>query len=388
MAIPIAYNVRNLVVRRATSIMTALGIGLTVAVLVSTMALVEGLNQAFQSAGDPLRLIVMRKGSTAELNSAVTRTIFQDLKFKNGIARSNAGEPMASLEMVTVVNLPSVDNPDGSNITLRGLMPVGIEMRSAFRLQEGRWFEPGKREMTVGKSIAKRFPDARLGGQLRIGRGEWRIVGVFDAGPSASNSEIFADLNQLAGDFNREEGLSSVLIRAADEVAAAALINDLANDRRLNVEAVTEKEYYDRQTSSGTPMRFLGIMVSIIMAVGSSFAAMNTMYAAVARRTREIGTLRVLGFSKGSILLSFFLESVLLSALGGLIGCLLVLPLNGATTGVANNLTFSETAFNFRITFGVMAAGVIFAMIVGAFGGLFPARNAANKEILAALREI
>jgi len=171
-------------------------------------------------------------------------------------------------------------------------------------------------------------------------------------------------------------------------VAAAALINDLANDRRLNVEAVTEKEYYDRQTSSGTPMRFLGIMVSIIMAVGSSFAAMNTMYAAVARRTREIGTLRVLGFSKGSILLSFFLESVLLSALGGLIGCLLVLPLNGATTGVANNLTFSETAFNFRITFGVMAAGVIFAMIVGAFGGLFPARNAANKEILAALREI
>jgi len=177
-------------------------------------------------------------------------------------------------------------------------------------------------------------------------------------------------------------------LRATDVVAADALIKDLSSDQRLNVSALSEKEYYARQTISALPIQFLGIFVSVIMAVGSGFAAMNTMYAAVARRSQEIGTLRVLGFSRGSILLSFFLESVLLSALGGLIGCLLVLPLNGVTTGIGNFVTFSETSFNLRVTPLIMAYGVAFAMLLGAFGGLFPARMAAKKEILIALREL
>jgi ABC-type antimicrobial peptide transport system permease subunit len=226
-----------------------------------------------------------------------------------------------------------------------------------------------------------------LGKKLRFGRGDWEVVGVMDGGQSSVNSEILGDLNQVSSDFNRADGLSSVLLRATDEATVPALINSLNDDRRLGVEAQTEKSYYEAQTSSGALLQYLGIFISIIMAVGSSFAAMNTMYAAVARRAREIGTLRVLGFSRGSILFSFLIESLLLSALGGLLGCLLVLPLNNITTAVGSFVTFSEIAFNFRVSPQIMAAGLAFALVMGALGGLFPARMAARKEILTALRD-
>ena len=195
---------------------------------------------------------------------------------------------------------------------------------------------------------SKRYPGAQLGSKLRFGRGLWEIVGVMDAGQSAVNSEILGDLNQISSDFNRSDGLSSVLHprdRCGDRSGADQFPED---DRRLNVTAITEKAYYASQTSAAAPLQFLGMFISIVMAVGSSFAAMNTMYAAVARRAREIGTLRVLGFSRGGILFSFFLESLLLSVLGGLLGCLLVLPLNNITTGVGSFVTFSEIAFNFE----------------------------------------
>ncbi len=388
MAIPISYNIRNLVVRRTTTLMTALGVGLTVAVLLSVLALVQGLQTAFESSGDPLNVLVMRKGSTAELSSNFARTSYQDLKFKAGIQRDSKGEPMASLEMVTILNLASVDAPDGMNITLRGLPPVGIAMRQQVKLMEGRWFDTGKREVVVGKSIAKRFPDARIGGKLKFARGEWEVVGVMDGGRSAVNSEIFADLNQASADYNRSEVLSSCLIRANDEVAVQALVNDLNSDIKLNVDAQTELAYYAAQTVSAAPIQFLGLFVSVIMAVGSCFAAMNTMYAAVARRAKEIGTLRVLGFARSSILTSFFLESMLLSLLGGALGCLLVLPLNNIETGIGNFVTFSEIAFSFQITPAIMAIGMGFALVLGALGGVFPARSAARKEILTALREV
>jgi putative ABC transport system permease protein len=386
MAIPLAYNLRNLVVRKTTTVMTALGIALTVAVLLSVLALVSGLRTAFRSSGSPRQILVMRKGANAELSSGVTREMFQDLKSMDGIARLN-NEPMASLEIVTVINLPSVDKPEGMNVTVRGLLPLGVKMRDELKLQDGRWFNPGQREVVVGKSIAKRYPDARMGKKLRFGRGEWEVVGVMDGGQSAVNSEIFGDLNQISSDFNRLDGLSSILIRATDAAAVPALINSLNDDRRLNVVAITEKAYYESQTNTAAPLQYLGIFISIIMAVGSSFAGMNTMYAAVARRAREIGTLRVLGFSRGGILFSFFLESLLLSIFGGLIGCLLVLPLNNVTTGVGSFVTFSEIAFNFRVTPEIMLTGILFALFMGAVGGLFPARMAAKKEILTALRE-
>jgi putative ABC transport system permease protein len=386
MAIPLAYNLRNLTVRKTTTIMTALGVALTVAVLLAVLALVNGLRTAFQASGNPLQIIVMRKAATAELSSLMLRSMYQDIKPVAGIATID-GQPAASLELVTVINLASVDSPTGMNVTVRGLLPLGIKLRNV-KLQEGRWFREGQREVVVGKSIAKRYPAAQLGKQLRFGQGKWEIVGIMDGGQTSVSSEIFGDLNQTSADFHRPDTLSSVLVRATDEATVPALVNSLNDDRRLNVTAVTEKSYYEAQTNSAAPLQFLGIFISAIMAIGSSFAAMNTMYAAVARRAREIGTLRVLGFSRGGILFSFFLESLLLSVLGGIIGCLLVLPLNNITTGIGNFVTFSEMAFNFRVSPEIMAIGIAFALIMGAIGGLFPAQMAAKKEILTALREI
>lgn len=387
MAIPIAYNLRNLVVRKTTTVMTAVGVGLTVAVLVADLALVEGLRTAFKATGHPLQLVVMRKGSNAELNSTVTREALQILKAEPRLAVNEARETMASPEILTIVNLPSVDSPAGMNLTVRAMSQVGVEMRDA-KLQQGRWFQSGQREIVVGKSVAKRYPNAQPGKRVRFGRGEWEVVGVFDAGESTFNGEIWGELNQVGADFNRQDTVSSVLVRATDAASLQGLKNSLNDDRRLGVEAMPEREYYERQTSSGAPLQIFGLMVAVIMAVGSSFAAMNTMYAAVARRAKEIGTLRVLGFSRGSILLSFLIESLLLALIGGVLGCLLALPINGVTTGIGSFATFSEIAFDFRVSPSSMLAGIIFALVVGAIGGLFPAGSAARKEILTALREI
>ncbi|HZQ54222.1 MAG TPA: ABC transporter permease [Bryobacteraceae bacterium] len=387
MAIPVSYNVRNLVIRKTTTIMTAAGIAMTVAVLLAVLGLVSGLKAAFAATSNPLHLLIMRKGGNAELTSLLTQEQFQIVKSFPGIAKDSDGQPMASLEVVSVINLPSVDSPEGMNVTLRGLSMRGVKMRN-LKITAGRWFQPGQREVTVGKSVAKRYPNARLGKQLRFGKGLWTVVGVMDGGDSAVNSEIFGDGPSVAADFNRSDTYSSALLQATDEVTADALKKSLLNDRRLNIAVMSEKEYYDAQTVSALPVQFLGYFVCIVMAVGSCFAAMNTMYAAVARRAKEIGTLRILGFTRGSILLSFFVESVLLSLIGGVLACLLVLPLNRITTGIGNFVTFSETSFNFRIGPDVMMIGILFSLILGAVGGLLPARQAAKKEILNALREI
>ncbi|HUI56434.1 MAG TPA: ABC transporter permease [Bryobacteraceae bacterium] len=386
MAIPLAYNLRNLVVRKTTTLMTALGIALTVAVLLAILALVNGLRSTLSVSGDPLHIIVLRKGAESELVSLFTRTQFQDLKFKAGIARDRDGQPLAAMEVVTVLILASVDNPDGANLTVRGLPPAGIELRPNIHISAGRWFQQGQREVVVGKSVAQRFPDAQIGKKVHFGRGDWLIVGVMDAGAGAQNSEIWGDLNQVSSDLQRVETVSSGLVAATDAVTAKALIDDLNNDQRLAVHAISEHEYYEQQTSTAAPIEYTGLFVAIIMAVGSSFAAMNTMYAAVARRAKEIGTLRVLGFSRGSILMSFLAESALLSALGGLLGCLLAMPLNGITTAIGST-NFSELAFGFQVTPRIVLTGIVFAVVLGCLGGLFPARMASRKEILTALRE-
>jgi putative ABC transport system permease protein len=386
MAIPLAYNLRNLVVRKNTTIMTALGIALTVAVLLAILALVNGLRTTLSVSGDPLHVLVMRKGSDSELVSLFTRAQFQDLKFKAGIATGRDGQPLASMEVVTMMILGSTDNPDGANLTVRGLGPAGIEMRRGVHIVRGRWFRQGQREMVVGKAVAGRFPEAQIGRKLHFGRGDWEVVGVFDASGGAQNSEVWGDLFQVSSDLQRVDTVSSCLVTATDAVSAGALVASLNDDQRLGVKAMLEKEYYEQQTSSAEPIEVTGLIVALIMAVGSSFAAMNTMYAAVSRRAREIGTLRVLGFSKGSILVSFLIESALLSALGGLLGCLLALPLNGVTTAIGNS-GFSETAFAFQVTPRLMLIGIAFAVVLGSVGGLFPARMASRKPILSALRE-
>jgi putative ABC transport system permease protein len=386
MAIPISYNLRNLAVRKTTTIMTALGIALSVAILVASLALVNGLRTVFKNTANPLQLLVLRKGVNSELSSIVSTEAFAALRSQAGIAVGRRGEPLASQELVNVTNLPSVDNPKGMNVTVRGLSTTGIEMRRV-RLIDGRWFQPGQREIVVGKAVAKRYPSARIGSRIRFGKGDWEIVGVMDGGQSALNSEIWGDFNQVSGDYNRQDSSSSVLLRATDTVTLDALKHSIEDDRRLGAQAITEEDYYQSQTSSGAPLEFLGIFVAVIMAIGGGFAAMNTMYAAVALRGKEIGTLRTLGFSETSILASFLIESILLSVLAGILGCLLALPLNWVTTGVGNFASFSEIAFQFHTGTAVMFSGLIFAIVLGALGGFLPARAAARKEILSALRD-
>jgi putative ABC transport system permease protein len=358
-----------------------------VAVLLSVLALVQGLRTAFKATTNPLHVLITRKGATSELVSGLPRASFQIIKAKPGIARNSKGEPMASLEMITVIALPSDDNPAGNNINLRGVSPMGLEIRDGLKIDSGRWFTPGRREVVVGKGLAERYPGVQIGNKLTFGKGEWEVVGIMSQGKSAINSELWVDLEQGASDYNRSDVLSSALVRAVDAAGVQSLINNLKAEQQLNVDAQTEQKYYDAQMVSAAPLQFLGTFVAVIMAVGSCFAAMNTMYASVARRAREVGTLRVLGFSRGSILTSFFLESLLLSAVGGIIGCILVLPLNNISTGLGNFITFSETSFSFEVTPLIMAIGVGFAVFLGAIGGIFPARSAAKKEILNALRE-
>ncbi len=236
--------------------------------------------------------------------------------------------------------------------------------------------------------MASRYAGTALGDSLRFGRGDWKIVGVFVAQGTAFESEIWGELNQIAADFNRTEVLSSALVRATDPIALAALMNSLSEDQRLYLEGRPETDYYAQQTSSARPIEFLGVFVAVIMAIGSSFAAMNTMYAAVSRRAREIGTLRVLGFSRASILVSFVIESLLLSVLGGLMGVLMVLPLNGVESGIGNSVTFSQTSFDFRVTPEIILTGIAFATLMGILGGYLPARSASKQDILNALREL
>lgn len=387
MAIPISYNIRNLRLRLGATMMTALGIALTVSVAVFIMALLTGLKQAFVSSGDPLNVLVLRHASQTELQSGVDRAAYDTIKYLPGVAKDKAGEPFASPEVVVVIMVPRKDNTGETNVTVRGMSPVGFELRPKIGLIEGRWFDAGKREIVVSKSINERFRNAGMGDELFFGKGKWKVVGVFDAGETAASSEIWADVNQMASDFDRNAAFSSVLVHATDPIAAQALKNRIADDQRLSLDAFAEPDYYAEQTKSGAPIQFVGTIVAIVMAVGSCFAAMNTMYAAVAYRSREIATLRILGFSRPSIITSFVFESILLALLGAALGLLLMLPFNGMSTGTANQMTFSETVFSVRITLSVLITAVLFAVSMGLFGGIAPAWHASRREILAALRD-
>ncbi len=387
MAIPLRYNIRNLKLRKSATIMTALGIALTVTTAIFILALLAGLNAAFRLSGNALNVLVLRKGSNAELAAGgVDRDALPIMKDLPGVARDAQGEPLVSGEDLLVVVLPRNDGTGETNVTVRFLTATGIEMRPETKLVAGRWFTPGQHEIVVSQSIHNRFAQANVGDTMWIGKGPWTVVGVFDAGGTAHDSEIWGDVNQLAADFDRTF-YNSVLLRATDPVAADALKNRVNDDQRLKLNGMLETDYWAKQTSSGNPIKFVGMIVAVIMAIGSCFAAMNTMYAAVAYRSREIATLRVIGFSRPSILASFVLESVLLSLLGALVGILLMLPFNGMTTGTNNPVTFSEAVFSLRMTPSVIGSAVLFALVMGLFGGMAPAWHAAQRQILASLRD-
>ena len=395
MAIPISYNIRNLRLRKGLTVMTALGIALTVTTAIFLMALVAGLDRAFVTSGSPLDVLVLRKGSESELTGGFDASLFPVLKTLPGIAKDSHGEPMASGEWDVVIVLPRKDGTGEVNVTVRGMMPDGLEMRllpggrdhqPAVKLIEGRWFQTGQREVVVSKSIRERFSHANIGDTMEFGKGSWTVVGIFDAGGSAYESEVWGDVNQMASDFDRQGGFSSAYLRATDPIAADALTKRVVDDQRLKLDGMLESDYYAKQTSSGTPIKVIGWVVGVIMAIGSIFAAMNTMYAAVSYRGREIATLRVIGFSRPMILTSFVLESQLIALLGAIVGIVLMLPFNGMQTGTSNQVTFSEVVFALQINWQVALNAIIFALIMGFVGGLAPAWHAARQNILTALR--
>jgi putative ABC transport system permease protein len=386
MPIPLSYNVRNLKLRKSLTIMTALGIALTVTTALFIMALLAGLDRAFVTSGNPLNVLVLRKGSTSELTGPFPAEDFPIFKTLPGVAKDSHGDPLVSGETVVVIVLPRNDGSGEVNVSVRGMMQDGLELRSGVKLVDGRWFTPGQREVVVSSSIHKRFSHANVGDTIEFGKGAWQVVGIFDAGGTAYGSEVWGDVNQMNSDFDRQGVYSSAYLRATDPLSAQALKNRVSDDQRLQLDGALETEYYAKQTSSGNVIRFIGWVVAIIMAIGSSFAAMNTMYAAVAYRSREIATLRVIGFSRPSILTSFVFEAVLLSLLGAVVGILLMLPFNGMTTGTQNQTTFSEVVFSLSMTPTVIGAAVGFAVIMGLVGGIAPAWHAARQNILNALR--
>ncbi|HXU17166.1 MAG TPA: FtsX-like permease family protein [Terriglobales bacterium] len=387
MAIPISYNVRNMVLRKGLTLMTAMGIALTVMTAVFLMMLLAGMKKAFVKSGDPLNVLVMRKGSTSELAGGFTKDKLPVLSALPGIAKNASGEPLVSGEWVVIVNLPRKDGTGDTNVTLRGMGANGLELRKNVKLVDGTWFSTGQHEIVVSRSIHSRFAHTGVGEMLDFGKGQWKVTGIFDGGGTAADSEMWGDVNQVADQFNRQNALGSAYLHATDPVAADALKHRVADDQRLQLEGMLETEYYDKQTSSGAPIRFMGYIVGLTMAIGSIFAATNTMYAAVAYRSREIATLRVIGFRRGSILLSFIFESVLLALLGAAVGIILMLPFNGMSTGTSNAVTFSEVVFKMQITLAVVIYATIFALVMGLIGGVAPAWGAARRDILAALRD-
>jgi putative ABC transport system permease protein len=384
MAIPFKYNFRSVVVRRTGTLMAVLSVAATVAVFISVMALSRGLESALTSTGHPLNLVVIRQGSQVETNSSIEREKPQTIKYLEGIAKDSSGEPMVSAEMQVLMFLPR-SGGERAMVTMRGTSPAGLLLRPQVQLVEGRLFKSGLREVITSRVLARRFA-MEMGQPLRLDGGNpWEVVGFFDAAGSAYDSEIWADVNAVGDEFKRSH-FSSTLVRAVDADAMNSLVRQIDQDRRLHLQARPEIEYFRDQTRASGPIKLLGSFIALVMSVGACFAAMNAMYASVAYRTREIGTLQVLGFRRREVLLAFLFESVLLAVAGGIVGGLLAIPIHGVSTGTMNFNTFSELAFHFRITPEMLAIGIAFAALMGAFGGFLPALLAARRTIVASLR--
>jgi len=385
MALPLKYNIRNIIVRKGSTLETAFTIGLTVAVFLLVMALARGIDLTLASSGEPLNLIVLREGSTAELNSSVSREQFNDLVYLDGVQRES-DKPMATGETITLIYKPRKGMSQGSNVMVRGVGPMSFKLRSGFQTVAGRLFQPGLTEAVVSKRIAERFQGLDIGDKFRIQTTDYTVVGLFDSAGKAFESEIWVDNNSLASTTNRET-YSSVLMRVNDQNALTALSKRITDDPKLHLKAVSERVFYeDQQGAASGMLKGLAVFISFIMAVGAGFAGMNTMYAAVARRTKEIGTLRVLGFGRRSILIAFLLESVAIALIGAAIGILLSLPLNFVSTGTSNWQNFSEIAFNFRVTPDLMIFALVFGGVIGFVGSLLPSIRAARFKIVDALR--
>ncbi len=390
MAIPLKYNFRNLLVRKLSTAMTVFVICLVVTVFLFVLALWQGVERTLSVSASTRNVLTMRVGSQAEMQSVVTRDSYEMIRALPGIERNAAGQPMVSPELLTLINIPRSDG-QFSNVQVRGIASIGLEMRPGIRIVDGRMFTPGTGEVIVSKNLASRFAGMKIGDTINTKSFRWKIAGHFDASGSAYESEIWTDVKDLQGQTKRQI-FSSVFVRASDPEAAQRYIETVKGDQRLKLEGKTEKKYYEEQMVTGAPIKVLAILVGIFTAIGASFGAMNTMYAQVSARTREIGTLRALGFSRRAVLASFVLEALFLCLAGGVLGTGLAFVLFNLIltkpTGTMNFRTFSEVLFNFRLTPPLLIGGLVFSLAMGLFGGFFPAARAARLKIVNALREI
>jgi putative ABC transport system permease protein len=387
MAIPLKYNLRSLLVRRVSSLMTGGGIALVVVVFVVVMALVAGLDAAIEDAGSPDNMVVLRRGATTETVSGFSIAQYEALKYLAAIRRTPSGEPYASPELPVQALMARRDGLR-ENIVLRGARPIAFLVHDTVHLVEGRMFKPGMSEVIVGRGLTGRYRDCAVGDTLRIGRGAWKVVGIFAAGGSSFESEVWGDLYQVLQDTQRGNYYAAVRLKLAPGADAAALIRRIADDPQINLQAESEADYYRDQTVMARRLHALGIIVAVIMAIGAIFAAMNTMYASVSARTTEIGTLRALGFSGSAVMLSLLLESFILASAAGALGIILALPINGISATFTNTVTFSMMAFSFRVTMPIVIQALAFAGVMGLLGGWLPARQAMRMSVVDALRSL
>jgi putative ABC transport system permease protein len=389
MAIPLVYNVRSVKARWTSTIVAVVGIAGTVGVFVAMLSLARGFKATLVSSGSADNALITRAGATSEMTSGVSIDAVKIIQDAPGIARGADG-PLLTPEAVLMAPIPLRSTGTDANVELRGVAPNVFAIRRNVQIIEGRMFRPGLSELVVGKNAKATYSGLTLGSTIGLGSARWEVVGIFDAGGSAFDSEVWGDAHLLNGAYKRPDTLSqSVTVHLASPAALQQLKDSLTTDPRLNVDVTREIDYYAKQSTRMTQLiTILGGFVAAIMAIGAVFGALNTMYSAVAERGREIATMRALGFNSGSVVLSFLFEALLISFVGGVLGCLAVLPLNGLTTSTINFQTFSNLAFAFKITLDLLWMGVLFALAMGVLGGMPPAIRAASRPVATALREL
>ncbi|HXN25355.1 MAG TPA: ABC transporter permease [Candidatus Dormibacteraeota bacterium] len=389
MAIPIVYNLRSVRVRWTSAVVAVLGIAGTVGVFVAMLSLARGFKATLVSSGSAGNAIIMRAGATSEMMGAVSLDTIKVIQDAPGVARSADG-PLVTGEVVGVVPFPLRSTGTDANVQVRGVSGNVLKVRTNVKIADGRFFQPGLTELIVGRNAATSYSGLTRGNTVQFGGGQWQVVGIFDAGGSAFDSEVWCDARVLNQVLKRPENVfQSVTVHLTSPDALRQLQDAVTADPRLNVDVSREIDYYDKQSLTLTKLiTILGGLVAGIMAVGAIFGALNTMYSAVSERSREIATIRALGFGSVSVVVSFIVEALFISFVGGLLGCIAVLPLNGYTTGAMNWQTFSHLAFAFKITPGLMLGGIIFALVMGIAGGLPPAVRAARRPIATTLRAL
>ena len=389
MAIHVVYNFRRVSSRWTSAVVAILGIAGTVGVFVAMLSLAKGFKATLVASGAPDNAIILRSGSTNEMDSSVTLDQVHVIEDAPGVARSASG-PLVSPEMVVIRNFALRSTGTDANVQVRGVSARALEVRHQVKVTEGRFFQPGLYELVVGRNATHSYSGLELGDTIKFGGANWKVVGIMDAGGSAFDSEVWTDsrvLNQIY--HYPQDVFRSVTVHLTSSDALQKLKDTLTADPRMQVGVSREVEYYDRESRALTSMiTVLGGIVAVIMGIGAIFGALNTMYSAVAERGREIATMRALGFGGPSVVTSFIIESLLIALVGGLLGCVAVLPLNGLTTGTINWQTFSHLAFAFKITPPLLLGGVIFALVMGFLGGVFPAIRAARRPVAAALRSL